>query len=231
MSPKTKTLIGLMAASTLVAAVPAAHAQTDNNYNGYCYAKKDSAKTAGTVIGALAGAALGSQISKNERGLGAVGGAVVGGAVGRHIGADSVKCMNGDYYSYQSGYYQPAPAPDGYQVVYYKDQPPADAYSHIYYNRDRRNDQAYNQGRYDRGDANHDAYNRAYNQHRGEQGWRDDHGDWHSGRPVAFGWKDTYGRWHEGQLQTYGYKGADGRWHESSAPAYGYNTPYDHNGG
>jgi uncharacterized protein YcfJ len=216
-----KTTLGLMAAASLLAAAPlAAHAQ-DSTYNGYCYAKKDKAKTTGTVIGAIVGGLAGSQISKNERGLGAVGGAVVGGAVGRGIGASSVKCMNGDYYSYQQGSYQPAPAPDGYQVVYYKDQPPTSAYSHIYYNRDR--SYAYNNNSYGQ------AYNQAHDQYRGEQGWRDDRGDWHTGRPVAFGWKDTYGRWHEGQVQAYGYKDSDGRWHESSAPSYGYND--DHNYG
>lgn len=45
----------------------------------------------GTVVGAVTGALIGSQLSKNERGLGAVGGAVVGGAVGSKMGHDSGK--------------------------------------------------------------------------------------------------------------------------------------------
>lgn len=54
------------------------------------YEQKKREKT-GTVIGALTGAVIGSQISKNERGLGALGGAVVGGAVGSKMGHDSGK--------------------------------------------------------------------------------------------------------------------------------------------
>ncbi|MEI9906087.1 MAG: glycine zipper 2TM domain-containing protein [Asticcacaulis sp.] len=52
------------AAMALALAAGAAHAQ---NYDGYCYAKKADAKTTGTIVGAVIGGALGSQISKNER--------------------------------------------------------------------------------------------------------------------------------------------------------------------
>jgi uncharacterized protein YcfJ len=54
------------------------------------YEQKKREKT-GTIVGAVTGAVIGSQLSKNERGLGALGGAVVGGAVGSKMGHDSGK--------------------------------------------------------------------------------------------------------------------------------------------
>ena len=52
--------------------------------------KKQSAQT-GMILGAVVGGLLGSQVSKNERGLGAVGGAVIGGVVGNKLGKDHGK--------------------------------------------------------------------------------------------------------------------------------------------
>lgn len=108
------------------------------NYDGYCYAKKKDAQRNGTVIGAVLGGLIGSQVSKHERGLGAVGGAVIGGVIGNSAGKDSVKCYNGEYYAYQGRYYDPAPPPPGYTVVYYRNRPPANHYREVYYNRDHR---------------------------------------------------------------------------------------------
>lgn len=54
------------------------------------YEQKKSGKT-GMIVGAVAGGLLGSQISKNERGLGTVGGAVVGGVVGNKVGKNHAK--------------------------------------------------------------------------------------------------------------------------------------------
>jgi uncharacterized protein YraI len=51
----------------------------------------------GALIGALAGAALGSQISKNERGLGAVAGAGLGAAAGSAIGCEQQKKRDARY--------------------------------------------------------------------------------------------------------------------------------------
>ena len=201
-----KTLMLAGAALALLAGAPlAAHAQ-DTNYNGYCYAKKSDAKTTGTIVGAV------------------IGGAVIGGAIGRSAGANSVKCYNGEYYSYKSGYYTPGPAPDGYDVVYYQQQPDSSAYNTVYYDRDRHTQVAYNNG-YDNG------YQAGAQNQNGRQGWRDDRGGWHTGRPVAFGWKDASGRWHEGQLAAYGWQDNRGSWHETStAPSYGYNNSYDNSG-
>ena len=218
---------GAAVALAFAAGLPlAAHAQTAQ-YDGYCYAKKDDAKATGTVVGAIIGGALGSQVSKNERGLGTVGGAVIGGAIGRNVGANSVKCQNGEYYSYQSGYYDPSPAPDGYQVVYYKSRPDTNTYQTVYYDTARHTSPqvAYNGDR-DRGYNNAgNSGNSSYTPASATQGWRDTDGAWHSGRPVAFGWKDTRGRWHEGQLAAYGWEDTGGTWHETStAPSYGYNN-------
>jgi len=204
----------------LAAGAPmAAQAQSQGSaqYDGYCYVKKGS-NTTGTVVGAVAGGALGSQVSKNERGLGTIAGAVLGGVIGNKVGKSNDTCLNGEYYSYQNGSYTPAYAPDGYNVVYYKSRPDSKMYSTVYYDTQRHTSPNY-------GYNNSNGYNNggyAYNQ--GLQGWRDDNGTWHEGRPVAFGWKDSKGKWHEGQLQAYGYKDSSGRWRESSAPSYGYNN-------
>jgi len=230
MTHYAKTLTaGAALVLTLAAGLPmAAQAQQQyqqgSSYDGYCYTKKNGAKTTGTVVGAVGGAAVGSQISKNERGLGAVLGAVAGGALGRTIGANSVKCLNGEYYSYQNGYYSPAAAPEGYDVVYYQDRPKDSMYSVVYYDTYRHTDPnyAYNNNGYNNNTSYNNNGGYAYNQ--GTQGWRDDSGTWHEGRPVAFGWKDSKGRWHEGQLQAYGYKDSSGRWRETSASSYGYNN-------
>jgi uncharacterized protein YcfJ len=227
------TLAGAAFILTATAVAPAAMAQTpyqsqnSSEYEGYCYVKKGS-NTTGTVVGAVAGGALGSQVSKNERGLGTVAGAVLGGVIGNKVAKSNDTCLNGEYYSYQSGSYTPSYAPDGYDIVYYKSRPDSKMYASVYYDTQRHTRPAYgnnnsgNQSGY--GNGANGGYNtgNAYNDARkGTQGWRDTTGEWHAGRPVAFGWKDDRGRWHEGQLQTYGYKDRNGAWHETGAPGYG----------
>lgn len=221
----------VMAATAIV---PAAQAQ-DQSYDGYCYAKKEHAKTTGTVVGAIAGGLLGSQISKNERGLGTVGGAVIGGVVGRSIGNSSVKCLNGEYYSYQSGYYAPASPPEGYDVVYYKTRPSTSTYSTVYYDQYRHTSPsyAYNNGysnqSYNNGQPyNSQPYNTRYDSN-GTQGWRDSYGNWHAGRPLAFGWKDNRGQWHEGRFASYGYQDHNGSWHETPEQNYEGSADYTPN--
>jgi uncharacterized protein YcfJ len=210
----------------LAAGAPLA-AQAQTQYDGYCYVKKGS-NTTGTVVGAVAGGALGSQVSKNEKGLGTIAGAVLGGVIGNKVDKSNDTCLNGEYYSYQSSSYTPAYAPDGYNVVYYKSRPNAKMYSVVYYDTQRHTSPSYgynSSNGYNNSSNNGSSYNNggyAYNQ--GTQGWRDDSGTWHEGKPVAFGWKDSRGKWHEGQLQAYGYKDSSGRWRESSAPSYGYNN-------
>jgi uncharacterized protein YcfJ len=232
---KTKVTAGAALILAMAVGAPMAHAQNQyqnsSEYDGYCYVKKGS-NTTGTVVGAVAGGALGSQVSKNEKGLGTIAGAVLGGVIGNQVGKSNDRCLNGEYYSYESGSYQPGYAPDDYNVVYYKTRPNSKMYDVVYYDNQRRTTPGYgynqgNQGGYNN-QNNGQAYNngqnngQAYNQ--GVQGWRDNSGTWREGRPVAFGWKDSKGRWHEGQLQAYGYKDRNGTWRESSAPSYGYNN-------
>ncbi|ESQ74562.1 glycine zipper 2TM domain-containing protein [Asticcacaulis sp. AC402] len=222
MITKTQNLMAGAMAVLMVTAPAAAMAQ--ESYDGYCYAKNN--KTTGTIIGAVAGGVAGSQVSKNERGLGALIGAVAGGALGRKIASDSTKCLNGEYYSYQSNAYEPLAAPDGYDVVYFKTRPRTSAYSVVYFDTNRRTTPGYayntNSGYQTQGQPYYNnTYDRAYNT--GTAGWRDDKGVWRTGRPVALGWKDSRGRWHEGQVQTYGSRDSNGVWREEAAPNYGYN--------
>lgn len=140
----------LAAAAAALMAVPmVASAQ---NYEGYCYQRKKDAGRNGAIVGAIIGGAIGSQVSKNERGLGTVGGAVIGGAIGNNAGKKSVKCYNGDYYSYESGYYEPAPAPDGYSVVFYESRPSRRDYDRVHTRREAYRDgyeDGYREGRRD----------------------------------------------------------------------------------
>ena len=53
------------------------------------------------------------------------------------------------------------------------------------------------------------------------EGWQDDQGAWHLGRPRAIGWQDDNGQWHEGQVQTYGRRDRNGQWHETQGDAGG----------
>jgi hypothetical protein len=167
---KTALVLGL-ASAMAVPAIASAQDRDLRGYDGYCYAKQKEAKTNGTVIGAVIGGLVGSQISKNERGLGTVGGAVVGGVIGNNVGKSSVKCYNGEYYSYQGSYYDPAPAPSGYSVVYYKERPSQDRYQHVYYDR------------YHHTTPPPYAYGNAWqNDDNNPNGWRDKDGHWHDGR-------------------------------------------------
>ena len=107
-----------------------------NDYDGYCYARMHNAQTNGAVVGAVAGGAIGGTFSDtHHKGVGTAAGAVIGGLIGNQVGKSSVTCYNGDYYSYQSGYYAPPPAPDGYETVYFRDRPGGDYYQHYHTDR------------------------------------------------------------------------------------------------
>ena len=109
---------------------------SSNSYDGYCYARKKNAQTTGTVVGAVAGGAIGGTFSDTRhKGVGTAAGAVIGGLIGNQVGKSSVTCYNGDYYSYQSGYYTPPAAPDGYETVYFRNRPGSDYYSHYHSDR------------------------------------------------------------------------------------------------
>lgn len=78
-------LLSLAAVATLAAAPGHASAQTGLGSLFSC-ASAGSQNETGAVIGGLAGALVGSQVSKNERGLGAVVGAGLGAVAGNYIG-------------------------------------------------------------------------------------------------------------------------------------------------
>ena len=71
-----------------------------------CERRSSSGAAAGGVIGALAGAAIGSNIAgRGDRTAGAVLGAVAGGAVGASIGSNTAHCdSRGYYFSYDQTY-------------------------------------------------------------------------------------------------------------------------------
>lgn len=215
---KMKIVAGVALAVAL--GVPAvASAQAGNQYDGYCYAKESDAKRNGLIIGAIAGGVVGSQVSKNEKGLGTVIGAVAGGALGRQIGKSSVKCLNGEYYSYQNGAYSPQPSPEGYVPVYYKTRPESTMYQTVYYD-------AYGPNARDRYASGYGSYGNesGYMPRNAMQGYRDERGAWYTGRPVAYGWKDERGQWHEGRVDAYGWRDNGGRWHESPSNNSGYSS-------
>lgn len=89
---------------TYYIAPAATHYGRDTAYTTSCRSNNNSALTAG-IIGALAGAALGSNIAASgHRGDGAVLGGVVGAGIGASVGRanDKYKCDNrGPYYSYK----------------------------------------------------------------------------------------------------------------------------------
>lgn len=92
--------------------------------DGYCYQRKASARTSGTIFGAIAGGLIGNGVSNRwDRGGNTLGGAMIGGMLGRSLGDDSVQCYQETYYSYDDGYYAPPPAPRGYATVYFTSRP------------------------------------------------------------------------------------------------------------
>ena len=124
---KTGKIISFGGALALLLTASFASAKT---YDGYCYQPvnpSDNTKTKGTIIGAVAGAALGNAVSKkgNKTG-GTLIGAAVGGVAGSQIGGvvkkSKTKCLEDKYYILSSSMYA-KPAPDGYKIVYYKTRP------------------------------------------------------------------------------------------------------------
>lgn len=93
-----------------------------------CERRRSNNTTAGGVIGALAGAAIGSNVAaRNARTEGAVLGALVGAGVGASVGRSTAQCdTNGYYYSYnqtypysEGGYYRGADSSGRYNYRYY----------------------------------------------------------------------------------------------------------------
>jgi hypothetical protein len=107
----------------------------DASYSGTyadpCRSQRTGNSVAGGLIGAIAGAALGSNVAaRNARTEGAVLGALVGGAAGAAIGRSSAKCDDtGYYYSYD----QTVP----YRESAYDRRARSGRYDYSYYNRQR----------------------------------------------------------------------------------------------
>ena len=215
-----------------------------NDYDGYCYARKKNAQTNGTVIGAVAGGAIGGTFSDTRhKGVGTVAGAVIGGVIGNQVGKSSVTCYNGDYYSYQSGYYAPPPPPQGYETVYFRDRPGSNYYRNYHTSRPvyasdngapgftHYPDQ--NDG-YDDSDtpppppppSNYDNGNQPYHHYSDNSGGYNDDSNYQDGyaQPhyAMAGWQDDQGIWHNGRPRAVGWQDDNGNWHVGQVVAYGW---------
>lgn len=86
--------------------------RNDDYYRGYrdspCERRSSGNRAAGTIIGAIAGAAIGSNLDDDgNRAEGTVLGAIVGGAIGNNVAGSSrsARCDNvGYYYTYEQTY-------------------------------------------------------------------------------------------------------------------------------
>jgi len=96
-----KTTTAAMVAFSLIAGT-AAIPNTAEAVTYRCKYEQKKSGQKGAIVGAIAGGLIGSQISKNERGLGTVGGAVVGGVVGNKMGKNSAKRRCQDEVAYRT---------------------------------------------------------------------------------------------------------------------------------
>ncbi|MBN8647187.1 MAG: glycine zipper 2TM domain-containing protein [Caulobacterales bacterium] len=102
-------LVSLAAAVLAAPSFASAQNAAAYDYRGYnpdtqCQQKVNNQRTAGGIIGALAGAAIGSNVAgRGVRTEGAVLGAVVGAVAGSQIGKNNAACD--DRYQYERGRY------------------------------------------------------------------------------------------------------------------------------
>lgn len=99
----------------------------DTAYDGYCYAKKSNKERDDALKGAAIGAGLGAIFGKKKKKVKtAVIGAAVGAVAGYVVAKNSnekIDCSDSKYYVYDDGYYDPAPAGEGYKVVLFEERP------------------------------------------------------------------------------------------------------------
>jgi hypothetical protein len=140
------------------------------SYDDTCHAARQQGAATGTVIGALAGAALGSGVAHHgDRAGGAVVGAIAGALIGNGVGRSSTDCGYGRDVSYQ-----PYPA---YSGGYAQDYGPsyggyggyASYDSYRGYGHDRGDGRGWGHG-----DGYRSSYDRGY---RGHARWDDDDGE------------------------------------------------------
>lgn len=151
--------LGAMSTPLAVSAQP----YGDPGYRNPCQMKKHKGSTGGAILGALAGAVIGSQVSGNGArtegsAVGALAGGVVGSQIGRSSAKDSDACLREGYYDNRQTYRTYG------QAYYYRDGfYDARGEWHSY---DRRYNRAYYQRQYGYGPY-YDTYNYSY----GRSGW------------------------------------------------------------
>jgi hypothetical protein len=132
---------GAMALTGVVAVPTLAQAQSGGYYYDACKRDKTTRGTLGGVIGALAGAAIGSNVAaRNARTEGALLGGAVGAVGGAAIGNSSAACQSGDY---RNSYYDGDRPYDGYRSRYYSDRRYEPYYDGARYDRSRYYDDRY----------------------------------------------------------------------------------------
>ncbi|HEY3696937.1 glycine zipper 2TM domain-containing protein [Phenylobacterium sp.] len=104
----TLTAVAGVMALTTAAAVPSFAQAQSGGYYDPCRRDQTNRGTVGGVLGALAGAAIGSNVAaRKNRTEGALLGGAVGAVGGAVVGNNSAACRSGDY---RSGYYDSRPS-------------------------------------------------------------------------------------------------------------------------
>jgi hypothetical protein len=133
---------GVMALTTAAAVPSFAQAQSGGSYYDPCRREQTNRGTVGGVLGALAGAAIGSNVAaRKNRTEGALLGGAVGAVGGAVVGNNSAACRSGDY---RSSYYDGGYNSGGYNGGgYYSERRYEPYYEGSRYDRSRYSDDSY----------------------------------------------------------------------------------------
>jgi uncharacterized membrane protein len=103
---KTLTAAVVTSGLMLTAVVPMASEARPYTKTYSCQVTKSKSQKTGTILGAIGGALIGSQVAKHEKGLGAVVGGLAGAAIGSKVGKDQGKqqCNNVENAMQDAGY-------------------------------------------------------------------------------------------------------------------------------